>query len=173
MLQLLKTPICSFDARMGVLCPKCDAKLRSGQLTKTDVDVSIKLTKASEKSPDIAKLSLTKAVQVDGDYVLVVDSGSLAPLRRDNSLQKSLQNVLGGKVWLTEADTTDKRELEDLFFPIRVDRVNTVWLPDGTKLTKVVIPGKKTDRFPHDTEMITRILKETREMELMVEFEKQ
>ena len=158
---------------MGVLCPKCDAKLRSGQLTKTDVDVSIKMTKAGEKSPDINRMSLTKAIQVDGDYVLVVEPGSLAPLRRDQNLQKSLQNILGGKVWLTEANTTDRKELEELFFPVRVANVNTVWLPDGSKLTKVVIPGKKTDRFPHDTEMITRILKETRGMELMVEFEKQ
>jgi transcription antitermination factor NusA-like protein len=172
MLQILKTPICSFDARMGVLCPKCDAKLRSGQLTKTDVDISIKLTKAAERSPDIAKMSLTKAVQVDGDYVLVVEPGSLAPLRRDQSLQRTLQGILGGKVWLTESNTTDRKELEDLFFPVRVANVNTAWLPDGSKLTKVVISGKKTDRFPHDTEMITRILKETREMELMVEFEK-
>lgn len=158
---------------MGVLCPKCDAKLRSGQLSRTDVDVSIKLTKASEKNAEIAKMSLTKAIQVDGDYVLVVEPGSLAPLRRDQSLQKTLQGILGGKVWLTEANTTDRKELEDLFFPVRVANVNTVWLPDGSKLTKVVIPGKRTDRFPHDTEMITRILKETREMELMVEFEKQ
>ncbi len=157
---------------MGVLCPKCDARLRSGQLTKSDVDVSIKLTKAAEKSPDINRMALSKAIQVDGDYVLVVEPGSLAPLRRDQSLQKSLQGILGGKVWLTEANTTDRKELEDLFFPVRVANVNTVWLPDGSKLTKVVIPGKKTDRFPHDTEMITRILKETREMELMVEFEK-
>jgi len=169
----LKTPICSFDARMGVLCPKCDAKLRSGQLTKTDVDVSIKLTKAAEKSPDIARMALSKAIQVDGDYVLIVEPGSLAPLRRDQTLQRTLQGILGGKVWLTEANTTDRKELEDLFFPVRVANVNTAWLPDGSKLTKVVITGKKTDRFPHDTEMITRILKETREMELMVEFEKQ
>ena len=158
---------------MGVLCPMCETKLRSGQITRTDVDVSIKLTKAAEKSPDIGKMSLSRAIQVDGDYVLVLEPGSLAPLRRDPQLSKNLQNILGGKVWMTEADTTDRKELEDLFFPVRVANVNTVWLPDGSKLTRVVIPGKKTERFPHDTEMITRILKETREMDLMVEFEKQ
>ncbi len=107
--QNLKTPICSFDARMGVLCPKCDAKSEVGQLTKTDVDVSIKLTKAAEKSPEIGKMSLTKAIQVDGDYVLVVEPGSLAPLRRDANLQRTLQNILGGKVWFTEANTTDRK----------------------------------------------------------------
>jgi hypothetical protein len=158
---------------MGVLCPMCDAKLRSGQLSRTDVDVSIKLTKAAEKSQEISKMNLTKAVQIYGDYVLVLEPSSLAPLRRDAQLPKTLQGILGGKVWLIESDTTDRKELEDLFFPVRVTNVNTVWLPDGTKLTRVIIPGKKTDRFPHDTEMITRILKETREMDLMVEFEKQ
>jgi transcription antitermination factor NusA-like protein len=168
----VKTPICSFDARTGVLCPKCDGKLKSGQLTRTDVDASIKLTKASEKNPEIAKLSLVKASMVDGEYLLVLEPGTLAPLRREPQFQKTLQNVLGTKVWLTEADTTDRKELEDLFFPVRVANVNTVWLPDGSKLTKVVIPGRKTERFPHDTNMISRILKETREMDLMVEFER-
>lgn len=168
----MKTPICSFDARTGVLCPKCDLRLRSGQLSQTDVDVSIKLAKAAEKSQEIARINLTRAVQIGGDYLLVLEPGSLAPLRRDASVQKSLQNLLGGKVWLTESDTTDRKELEDLFFPVRIANINTVWLPDGSKMTKVLIPGKRTDRFPHDTEMITRILKETREMDLMVEFEK-
>ena len=168
----MKTPICSYDARTGVLCPQCDAKLRSGQISQADVDVSIKLAKASEKVQDVGKINLSRAIQIGSDYLLVLEPGSLAPLRRDPGFLKSLQNILGGKVWLTESDTTDRKELEDLFFPVRVANVNTVWLPDGSKMTKVVIPGKKTDRFPHDTDMITRILKETREMDLMVEFEK-
>jgi hypothetical protein len=169
----MKTPICAFDARTGVLCPKCNARLKSGQLSPTDVEVSFRLTKAAEKNLDINRMSLVKATWVEGDYVLVLEPGTLAPLRRDPSLPKTLQTLLGGKVWLTEADTTDRKELEDLFYPVRISNVNIVWLPDGSKLTKVVIPGKKTERFPHDTETISRILKETREMELMVEFEKE
>lgn len=136
------------------------------------MDVSIKLAKAAEKSNDISKINLTKAVRVGNDYLLVLEPGNLAPLRLDVELQEILQSTLGGKVWLTESDTTERKELEDLFFPIRIANVNTVWLPDGTKMTKVLVSGKKTERFPHDTDMISRILKETREMELMVEFEK-
>jgi hypothetical protein len=169
----LKTPICSFDARTGILCPKCDARLKSGQLSETDVQVSIKLTKAAERNQELAKLSLVRAEQVDQDYLLVLEPGSLAPLRRDPSFQKNLQSILEGKVWLTEADTTDKKALEDLFFPVRIANVNTAWLPDGSKLTKVVIPGRKTERFPHDTSMIGKIVQESRGIDLMVEFERQ
>ncbi len=168
----MKTPICSFDARTGILCPKCDAKLKSGQLTDSDVEVSIKLTKVGEKNPEISKLNLVKAEQVDQDYLLTLEPGSLAPLRRDPAFQKTLQTILGGKVWLTEADTTDRKVLEDLFFPVRISNINTAWLPDGSKLTKVVIPGRKTERFPHDTAMIGKILQESRGIDLMVEFER-
>ena len=168
----MKTPICSFDARTGVLCPLCNAKLKSGQLSETDVEASIKLTKAAEKNSDVAKLNLIKTQLIDDQYVLILDPGSLAPLRRDPAFQRELQNILGAKVWLTEADTTDRKTLEDLFFPVRISNVNTVWLPDGTKLTKVVIPGRKTERFPHDTDIIGRIVRESRGIDLMVEFER-
>ncbi len=169
----MKTPICSFDARTGVLCPQCDSKLRSGQLSDTDVEVSIKLTKASEKKQSISKINLMKANQVDGDYLLALEPGSLAALRHDLALQKDLQGVLGSKVWLIEADTTPRKLLEDLFFPVRIANVNTAWLPDGSRLTKVVIPGRKTDRFPHDTDRIAKILKDSQGIDLMVEFERQ
>jgi len=169
----LKTPICSFDARTGILCPKCDAKLKSGQLSKTDIEVSTKLAKAAEKNQDIQKMSLVKAEEVDDDYVLVLEPGTLSPLRRDPSFQKALQNVLGRKVWLTEGNTTDRKVLEDLFFPVRIANMNTAWLPDGSKISRVIISGRKTERFPHDTERITKILRDTRGMELMVEFERQ
>lgn len=140
-------------------------------MSDVDVEVSIKLTKAAEKNQAISKINLIKANQVGTDYLLVLEPGSLAPLRYDLSFQKDLQNVLGSKVWLTEADTTARKVLEDLFFPVRISNVNTVWLPDGSRLTKVVIPGRKTERFPHDTDRIGKILKDVRGIDLMVEFE--
>lgn len=118
-------------------------------------------------------MNLVKADLVDSDYLLVLEPGTLAPLRRDVEFQRDLQNVLGAKVWLTEADTTPRKVLEDLFFPVRIANINTVWLPDGSKLTKIVIPGRKTERFPHDTERIAKILKDARGIDLMVEFERQ
>ncbi len=168
----MKTPICSFDARTGILCPKCDARLKAGQLSMTDVEVSTKLARAGDKNSDVSKINLVRAENADGDLVLVLEPGTLTPLRRDPNFQKSLQNLFGAKVWLTEADTTDRKILEDFFFPVRIANVNTAWLPDGSKLTRVIIPGRKTERFPHDTEKITRILRDTRGMDLMVEFEK-
>ena len=37
----MKTPICSFDAKSGILCGTCENKVKNGSLTKGDVEVSI------------------------------------------------------------------------------------------------------------------------------------
>jgi hypothetical protein len=49
----LRTPICTFDAMNGILCPQCESKLDSGKLTKTDVEAAIKLAHLSKKIPQI------------------------------------------------------------------------------------------------------------------------
>jgi transcription antitermination factor NusA-like protein len=165
----LKLPICSFDAKTGVLCPKCESKLRSGHLSKTDVDTSVKLTKLVGRYPELNKITMVRAINVRGDYVLVLGHGDLKVFHRDFNLKK-LESEFGVKVWAIEGGSTDRKILEDLFFPIRIVTVNIVWLPDGSKLTKVIIPGRKTERFPIDIEKLKEVIKEVRGIDLMVEF---
>src|SRR5215510_14798046 len=66
---LLKTPICTFDAKTGILCSKCDAKLTSGQLNQAAVYSSIKLAKLAEKDQEISKFTLVGSHKVDNDYI--------------------------------------------------------------------------------------------------------
>jgi transcription antitermination factor NusA-like protein len=168
----VKVPICTFDAKTGILCPKCETKLKAGHLTRTDVDASVKLIKLADRMPELNKLSLVRAFDVDGAAVLLVGSGELAPLRHNPDILRRVEGELGRKTWVVEAETTDRKLLEDLFYPIRILTVNVVWLPDGSKLTKVIIPGRRTERFPLDLEHIKRIVKTVRGIDLLVEFER-
>ena len=34
----MKLPICGFDAKNSVLCPKCESMVESGELTKADIE---------------------------------------------------------------------------------------------------------------------------------------
>ncbi len=169
----MKTPICAFDAKSGILCAKCTAKLKSGHITQADVDLSKKLTKLSERIPDLRDATLLRGLDVDGDYVLVVPSIDLLRLRRDPTLLTRLEDELGKKLWLLEGETTDRKALEDLFYPMRILTVNTVWLPDGSKLTKAIIPKRSADRFSINLEQIKKIVKLVRGIDLLVEFERQ
>ncbi|HVP23627.1 MAG TPA: hypothetical protein VMS77_06920 [Conexivisphaerales archaeon] len=169
----MKLPICSFDAKVGVLCPKCELKLRSGELSRTDVDVSYMLAKNLAKFPLLDKITLRKAAEVEGDLVLMVGLGEMSVLRSEQEFTKNLEETLGRKLWFTEADADDRRYVEHLLFPARIMTMNTVWLPDGSKIMKVIIPGRRTGRFPVNLEKVKKIVKDTRGIELVVKFERE
>ena len=168
----MNTPICAFDAKIGILCPKCDAKVKGGSISKIDVDASMKLVKLAEKHSELDEIDLLRAFEVDGDYVLVLKTGDPLSLRTNSSLGKLVESEFDRKVWMIEGDGTDRRVLEDLFFPLKLLTVNIVWLPDGSKLTRVIISGKRTDNSHVDLGQSKRIMKDVRGMDLIVEFEK-
>ena len=71
---------------------------------------------------------------------------------------------------VVEAEANDKRFIENLFFPIRVLAVNVIWLPDGSKLTKVIISASNKSEVSK-IEKIKQIAKKIRNIELLVESE--
>ncbi|MDQ3902189.1 MAG: transcription elongation factor NusA, partial [Thermoproteota archaeon] len=88
------------------------------------------------------------------------------------TLPTKFEHEFQSKVWFVEAEATDKRFIENLFFPTKVLTVNLIWLPDGSKLTRVQIASKSNNSESKDTiEKIKKIAKEIRNIELLVEFE--
>jgi hypothetical protein len=168
----LKTPICTFDAKTGILCSTCETKLRLGHLKQADVEGAIKITKLAEHNQDINKFTMVGATKVDGDFVLVLRGSDISILRANTMLPTKFEHEFKSKVWFVEAEATDKRLIENLFFPLRVLTVNLVWLPDGNKLTRVIISGKgNNSESKTNIEKIKKIAKEIRNIELLVEFE--
>jgi transcription antitermination factor NusA-like protein len=167
----LKTPICTFDAKTGTLCAKCETKLRSGHLTRADVEGAMKITKLAERNQDINKFTLIGASKVDYDFVLMLRGSDISVLRANTSLPKKFEDEFQSKVWFIEAEATDRRFIENLFFPAKVPAVNLIWLPDGSKLTKVMITHGNHSEI--NIEKIKKIAKEIRNIELLVEFQQQ
>jgi transcription antitermination factor NusA-like protein len=167
----LKTPICSFDAKTGTLCSKCEDKLRSGHLTQADVECAVKLVKIAERDQEINKFTMINAYHVNGDIVLVLQRSDLSALRSNVELSRKIQQQFQSKVWFVEAEATDKRFLENLFFPARILTINLIWLPDGNKLTKVIVAAKDAQVSGINVEQIQKITKSVRNIELLVDFE--
>jgi transcription antitermination factor NusA-like protein len=168
----LKIPICTFDAKTGILCAKCETKLKLGHLKQADVEGAIKITKLAEHNQDINKFTMVGAAKVDGDFVLILRGSDISVLRANTMLPTKFEHEFQSKVWFVEAEATDKRFIENLFFPLRVQTVNLIWLPDGSKLTRVIIAGKSNNPESKTTiEKIKKIAKEIRNIELLVEFE--
>ena len=166
----MKIPICTFDAKTGILCAKCETKLRLGQLKQADVEGAIKLTKLADRNQDVNKFTMTGAAKVDGDFVLILRGSDISVLRSNTMLPTKFEYEFQSKVWFVEAEANDKRFIENLFFPIKVIAVNTIWLPDGSKLTKVIISA--SNKFEESKiEKIKQIARKIRNIELLVESE--
>jgi transcription antitermination factor NusA-like protein len=164
----LKIPICTFDAKTAILCAKCETRLRLGQLTDTDIEGAIKITRLAERNQDVSKFTMTFASKVDGDFIIALSGPDISIIRSNSTLSKKFEDEFQSKVWFVEAEANDKRFIENLFFPIRVLAVNVIWLPDGSKLTKVIISASNKSEVSK-IEKIKQIAKKIRNIELLVE----
>jgi transcription antitermination factor NusA-like protein len=146
--------------------------LGSGQLTRADVEASMKLVRLSQKISQIEEFTLDSCQESNGNYVLYLSSADIMAVRQSGELYHILQSQFPGKIWLIEKSSDDKRFIEDLFFPVKIVIINQVWLPGGARKTKVIVSGRKTPRFPIDIDKVIAVAKDLRKIELVVEFER-
>ena len=163
-------PICGFDAKNAVLCPQCEAKVERGQLTKADVDASIILAKIAKSNKEIENFSLYSCKEIQGNFIIALAKNDIMKIRQSRTLYRLLQDQFKEKIWLVEANETDKKFIEDLFFPTKILAINTVWT-GGIQKTKAVVSGKWTPKFPIDTKKVIEIVKNTRNLDIEIEFE--
>ncbi|MCL5317882.1 MAG: hypothetical protein M1503_06445 [Thaumarchaeota archaeon] len=130
------------------------------------------MSELQEKIPELDKTTLLHATEVDRDLLLIMGKGDHDVIRKNLTLFKKVEGALHRKIWIVEGDASDRQVLEDIFFPIKILMVNVVWLPDGSRLTKVIIPGRRTERFPLDLEQVKNVVKAVRGIDLLVEFER-
>jgi transcription antitermination factor NusA-like protein len=168
-----KLPICNFDARTGILCANCEARLRRGEISASDVEASKAMAGLSDRFPELARVTLRRSFEANGSYVLEVERGDVAPLRGNPEVIAELEGALKGRVWLVGAGSNDRKFLEDVFYPARVLTVNTVWLPDGGKKTKVIVPARRSERRIGDFDKLRDAVKQARGIELLVETERE
>lgn len=74
-------------------------------------------------------------------------------------------------IWIVESDSNDRRFLDNLFHPIKLETVNFVWLPDGSKLTRVVLEKNIKGVDEKRLKTIKKISMAVRQIDLIIEFD--
>jgi transcription antitermination factor NusA-like protein len=138
-------------------------------LTHADIEGAMKITKIAEHNQDVNKFTMISAAKVDDDFILILRGSDIIVLRTNTSLSKKFEDEFQSKVWFVEAEATDRRFIENLFFPAKVLTVNLIWLPDGNKLTKAIVTDGNHSELESNVEKIKKIAKEIRNIELLVE----
>ncbi|MBS7655574.1 hypothetical protein KEJ50_03635 [Candidatus Bathyarchaeota archaeon] len=171
---MVKTILDEFCVKSGVLCAKCEEKLRKGQVTSLDFKVIKVLVELEKDYPVLKKVFLHKSVETNNTLAILVNKKDMIQiLTQGGKIIKALAEKIGKKrIKLLSYGSSEREFLEELLSPFSILTVNTVWLPDGSTETKVILPGRQPKRLPIDFEEVKKIAKEVKGMSLRIEFEK-
>jgi transcription antitermination factor NusA-like protein len=167
----VKTELCSFCLKSGILCQKCSAKVKAGEISELDLKIARSLLSLEEKYPSLQNVCFYKAVAVDKTLAIVVGHGDVPKLLGyGGKIMRALGEETGKSVRILEYGVEDRKFLEDLFMPLSIFTINTIWLPDGTTETRVILKRRHSSSMPFDLKALKEIARKLRKMSLRVEF---
>lgn len=171
---MVRTELCTFCVKSGILCAKCEERVRKGEITKFDLETIKLLLDLERRHPDLETVRFYKASDLGEIVAIQVDQQDIERIsgNREAILRDISDKVGGKKTILVAHGGDDRRFLEELFSPMRILTINTVWLPDGSTETKVILQGRMPRHMPVDLGTVSRVARELRNLTLRVEFER-
>ncbi len=168
----MKTPLCTFCIKSGVLCPQCRDKLRTGTVSERDIHIAKLLFELEAKYPVLQQITFHNAYDVDGVLAIVVGPGDLPRIFSEGSaIPRAIADLARKRIRILEKRGDTRGFLEDLLAPAPITAINTIWLPDGTTETRVIVSGRPR-RLPLKVSVLRELAKKVRGITLRVAFER-
>jgi transcription antitermination factor NusA-like protein len=154
-----------------MLCQKCLAKLKSGEVSELDLKIARLLLSLEEKYPFLQNVFFHKTVDADKTLAIIVGHGDVPRLLGyGGKIIKALSEETGKSIRVLEYGVDDRKFLEDLFAPLSIVTINTIWLPDGTTETRVILKRRFRRQPPFNVKALKEIASKVRNITLRVEF---
>ncbi len=146
-------------------------KVKSGEISELDLKVARLLMSLEEKYPSIQNVYFHKAIDADGTLAIVVGPGDVPRLLSyGGKIVRALSDETGKNVRILETGVDDRKFLEDLFAPLSIMTINTIWLPDGSTETRVILRRRRGGRGSFDVKALKDIASRVRNITLRVEY---
>lgn len=169
----MKTQLCNFCIKSGILCPQCQEKVRTGEVSDLDISIAKLLLKLESNYPILQKISFLNSYEIDDVLAIVVGSGDLHRfLSSGGGLVREVSENTGKKVRILEKKGDTRKFFEDLFAPATITSINKIWLPDGSTETRVILSGRSR-RLPLKNNVLKELTKKIRGITLRIAFENQ
>ncbi len=140
----MKGPCCIEDARKGVLCEKCEAKLAEGKLTALDFEVLKAIVKL-DQTIIFADLEIHKTSEVE-DLLLIYCKGNIGALiGREGKNIKELSNKLGienkpKRIKIVENTGDERKTIQNILGKgVRIIAITKTYSPNSEKTCKVMV----------------------------------
>jgi transcription antitermination factor NusA-like protein len=145
--------------------------LKSGEVSELDLKIARSLLSLEEKFPYLQNVNFYKAIDADGTLAIVVGQGDVSRLLGyGGKIIKALGEETGKNIRVLEYGGDNRKFLEDLFAPMSIVTINTIWLPDGSTETRVILKRRRGMHSFLDVKALKEIASKVRNMTLRVEF---
>jgi len=139
-------------------------------VSEVDLEIARSLLSLEDKYPSLQDVYFHKAVEANGVLAVLVKRGDMSRLLGyGGKIIKALSEKTGKTIRVLEHGADDRKFLEDLFAPLSILTINTIWLPDGTTETRVIL-RKRGRRPPINVKALKEIARKVRGITLRVEF---
>jgi transcription antitermination factor NusA-like protein len=131
------------------------------------------MVELEKEYPVLQDVTYHRSVEADGMMAVLVDRKDVPKLLSGGAkVVKDLGETFDKRVKLISYGGDDREFLEDLFSPLSILTINTIWIPDGSTETKVILTGRQPRKMPVDLEKVKTIAQELKGMTLRIEFER-
>jgi transcription antitermination factor NusA-like protein len=167
----MKTELCSFCLKSGMLCLKCANKVKKGEITNLDLKIARLLLQLEDKYPSLQNICFHKAIEINKTLAILVGHGDVPRLLGyGGKIIRAIGDETGKSIRILEQGVDDRKFLEDLFTPLNILTINTIWLPDGTTETRVILKRKRGPQPHFDLNALKEIAQQFKKMSLRIEF---
>ncbi|MBS7651854.1 MAG: hypothetical protein QXD04_05670 [Candidatus Bathyarchaeia archaeon] len=168
----MQTQLCEFCLKSGMLCSKCQEKIRKGLVNNLYIKTAQLLLKVESQFPLLQKARLVNVFEAGGYLVLIVGQGDQAKfLSYGGKLSKLIREGLNKQhLLILEEGLNDRKFIEELFSNQQIVTINIIWLPDGSTETRVVLKGRGKELSKKRIKALSDAAKRIRNMNLRVEY---
>ncbi len=155
----MKLPICVFDAKSGLLCQECQAKLERGEITPIEVEISKAVVKLEERFPTLKDVTIGGAVEVGPFVVLKVEEKNILNIiGPKGKIIIKIESMVKKNIRVVE-DTNDvQRVIESLLSGIEIIGINKIFVPDGSEELKIRVRSVDRNKLPASGEELRKII---------------
>jgi len=163
----MKLPFHEFCIKTGSLCDECENRIKQGLNSNEELRLSKIFLEMVEKRRSLSDLTLVKALRKGNILVVELGEGDIERIGSDmGELIRSVKGRADTKVLLVESGVPAKTFIRQLSWPNKVLAMNTVWLPDGSRQTKVTLDGR---RNPSELRALEEFAKESEGIDIRLE----
>ncbi len=167
----MEAPICNRCLTSRVLCSSCSEKLRKGEITETDIQVSREIFFLRRRIKDINHLKICKVLENRNSIVVLLGEGDLDKLTgKVLAVVRTLSRRLNKRVRLVENTNNIKKLVEEFISPVKLLGLTVKFLPNNQEVYRIIISKEDENKLPIRKDEIENFLKKITNKEFHIEF---